>query len=74
MIKLTRIAFKSLLTNFLPFVVQLHRFGNNIALKRLICIVANVVDVLKINQTVNLTVRFVDSQCLTDKTEQFGEQ
>lgn len=47
MIKLTRIAFKSLLTDFLTVVVQLHRFGNNNALKRLIYIVANVVDVLK---------------------------
>lgn len=74
MIKLTRIAFKSLLTDFNPFVVQLHRFGNNNALKLLIYIVANVVEVLNRNQTVNLTVILVDSQGLTDKTEQFGEQ
>lgn len=74
MIKLTRIEFKSLLTDFNTVVVQLHRFGNNNALKRLIYIVANVVEVLNRNRTVNRTVRFVDSQCITDKTEQFGEQ
>lgn len=34
------------------------------------------VDVININrnQTVNGTVLFVDSQGVTDKTEQFGEQ
>ena len=74
MIKLTRIAFKSLLTDFRVVGGMSTCFRDFNALKRLICIVANVVDVLKKNQTVNLTVRFVDSQCLTDKTEQFGEQ
>ena len=66
--------FRAILRHFLTVVVQLHRFGNNNALKRLIYIVANVVDVLNRNQTVNLTVRFVDSQGLTDKTEQSTEQ
>lgn len=74
MIKLTRIEFKSLLTDFNTVVVQLHRFGNNNALKRLIYIVANVVEVLNRNQTVNLTVILVDSQVVTDKTEQSTEQ
>lgn len=54
--------FRAILRHFNIVVVQLHRFGNNNALKRLIYIVANVVEVLNRNQTVNLTVRFVDSQ------------
>ena len=62
--------FKSLLRHFLTFVVQLHRFGNNNALKRLIYSRSDIVDVIKRNRT----VLFVDSQGLTDKTEQFGEQ
>ena len=74
MIKLQIIGQISLVSDFLPFYGLLPYNEYNIALKRLIHIVANVVDVLKKNQTVNLTVRFVDSQGLTDKTEQFGEQ
>lgn len=62
------------MSDFLNFYGLLHYNEYNNALKRLIYIVSNVVEVLKKNQTVNLTVRFVDSQGLTDKTEQSTEQ
>ena len=70
MIKLQIIGQISLVSDFLPLYGLLHYNECNNTLKRLIYIVANVVEVLKRNGT----VLFVDSQGITDKTEQSTEQ